>query len=95
LTKAYEKLGQAGGGTIEEGYNITLQSAIDRIFATLEGDTIELKFRYSSIDQDGLNDGPGIGTLIVNDVKKTTIAVAQKLQTFDITKYLVLGDNDV
>lgn len=95
LTKAYEKLGQAGGGTIEEGYNITLQSTIDRIFAALEGNTIELKFRYSSVDQDGLNDGPGIGTLIVNDVKKTTIAVAQKLQTFDITKYLVLGDNDV
>ena len=95
LTKAYEKLGQAGGGTIEEGYNITLQSTIDRIFAVLEGNTIELKFRYSSVDQDGLNDGPGIGTLIVNDVKKTTIAVAQKLQTFDITKYLVLGDNDV
>lgn len=95
LTKAYEKLGQAGGGTIEEGYNITLQSTIDRIFAVLEGNTIELKFRYSSVDQDGLNDGPGIGTLIVNDVKKTTIAVAQKLQTFDITKYLTLGDNDV
>lgn len=95
LTKAYEKLGQAGGGVIEEGYNITLQSTIDRIFASLEGDTVELKFRYSSIDQDGLNDGPGIGTLIVNDVKKTTIAIAQKLQTFDITKYLVLGENDV
>lgn len=95
LTKAYEKLGQVGDGTIEEGYNITLQSTIDRIFAVLEGNTIELKFRYSSVDQDGLNDGPGIGTLIVNDVKKTTIAVAQKLQTFDITKYLVLGDNDV
>ena len=23
MTKAYEKLGQAGGGAIEEGYNIT------------------------------------------------------------------------
>jgi len=40
-----------------------------------EGDPVEIAFRYTSIDIDGLNDGPGIGTLIVNDVKKATIAV--------------------
>jgi hypothetical protein len=40
-----------------------------------EGDPVELKFRYVSVDPDGLTDGPGIGTLIINDVKKATIAI--------------------
>jgi hypothetical protein len=44
---------------------------------------------------DGLNDGPGIGTLIVNQVKKTNVAIQQKLNTLDITKYLALGSNSV
>ena len=66
-----------------------------RIFAVLQGDSVHLSFRYASVDKDGLNDGPGIGTIIVNDVKKTTIAVQQKLNTIEITKYLTLGDNSV
>jgi hypothetical protein len=78
LTNMYDQLGQGGGGPVApEGYAITLQNALDsRIFAALDGDPVELAFRYSSIDKDGLNDGPGIGALIVNDVKKATIAVA-------------------
>jgi hypothetical protein len=61
----------------------------------LQGDPVEISFRYSSIDIDGLNDGPGVGTLIVNDVKKATIAVPQKLNTLEISKYLSLGENNV
>ena len=97
LTNMYQELGQGGGSvTPEEGYNISLQNATDsRIFVALEGDPIEISFRYASIDADGLNDGPGIGTLFVNQVKKTNIAIPQKLNTIDITKYLSLGANSV
>ena len=97
LLNVYQELGQGGGGdTPQEGYIITLQNASDsRIFAALEGDTVNIAFRYASVDADGLNDGPGIGTLIVNQVKKANIAIQQKLNTLDITKYLALGANSV
>jgi hypothetical protein len=61
----------------------------------LQGDPVAIAFRYASVDADGLNDGSGIGTLIVNQVKKANIAVQQKLNTIDITKYLALGSNSV
>ena len=97
LNKTYEQLGQGSSGPIApEGYTITLQNTLDsRIFAALQGDPVEIAFRYSSIDIDGMDDGPGIGTLIVNDVKKATIAVPQKLNTIEISKYLILGENNV
>ena len=89
----YEQLSQ---GSQKEGFNITLQNLLDsRIFAALQGDSVELVFKYSSIDQEGINDGPGIGALYVNDVRKDTIAVHQKENTVDITKYLSLGENTV
>ena len=97
ITKDFQELGQ-GGGTIEpiEGYYITLQNASEsRIFVVLQGDKVEIAFNYSSTDADGLDDGPGIGTLIVNQVKKANIAVPQQLNTLDITKYLSLGANNV
>ena len=96
LTKSYAQLGQGGGSTDTDGYNITLQNTLDsRIFVTLEGDPVSIAFRYTSVDNDGMNDGPGIGNLIINSVKKATIAIPQKINTLDITKYLTLGDNNV
>jgi hypothetical protein len=95
IKKIYEQLGQGNGPSTDDGYSITLQSTIDRIFAVREGDPVELKFRYSSVDPDGLTDGPGIGTLIVNEVKKATVAIPQGLNILDISKYLVPGENTV
>ena len=95
LTNSYDKMGQSGGIIEEEGYKITLQSTIDHIFAAIKGETIKLGFRYSSVDTNGVNDGPGIGTLIVNNVKKSTVAIPQKAQELDITNYLFLGENNV
>ena len=97
LTNTYAQLGQ-GNGNIpdEEGYKITFQNALDSvILVALQNESIELKFRYASINQDGLKDGTGIGTLIVNDVKKATIAIPQGLSSLDITKYLTLGENQI
>lgn len=96
LKKTYEPLGQSGGVIDTEGYNISLQNTLDsRIFVALKNDPVVLAFRYSSVDIDGMNDGPGIGTLIINDVKKATIAVPQKQNTLDITKYLSMGENNI
>ena len=95
IKNVYEQLGQ-GGASVEDGFVITLQNTLDsRIFAVREGDIVELKFRYSSVDVEGLTDGPGIGTLIVNDVKKATIAIPQGANTLEISKHLALGENNV
>ena len=97
LTNTYAPLGQSGGTDEgEKGYKITFQNALDSvILLALQDDPVILKFRYSSINENGLKDGPGIGTLIVNDVKKATVAIPQGLSTLDITKYLSLGENQI
>ena len=96
ITKTYEQLGQGSSIEKPDGFAINLQNALDsRIFATLQGDPAEIAFRYSSVDADGINDGPGIGSLIVNDIRKTIVAVPQKTNTLEISKYLSLGENTV
>ena len=99
LTNTYTPLGQGGGGSSgeeEKGYKITFQNALDSvILLALQDDPVVLKFRYSSVNENGLKDGAGIGTLVVNDVKKATIAIPQGLSTLDITKYLSLGENQI
>ena len=99
LTNTYAELGQGGSGggdSTEEGYKITFQNALDSvILLSLQDDPVILKFRYSSINENGLKDGSGIGTLVVNEVKKATVAIPQGLSTLDITKYLSLGENQI
>ena len=97
LTNTYTPLGQSGGTDEgEKGYKITFQNALDSvILLALQNDPVILKFRYSSINENGLKDGAGIGTLVVNDVKKATVAIPQGLSTLDITKYLSLGENQI
>lgn len=96
LIDEFQEMGQGGSSEPTEGYYISLQNASEsRIFVVLQGDKVEIAFNYSSTDADGLNDGPGIGTLIVNQVKKANIAVPQQLNTLDITKHLSLGANNV
>lgn len=97
LTNTYAPLGQSGGTDEgEKGYKITFQNALDSvILLALQDDPVILKFRYSSINENGLKDGSGIGTLAVNDVKKATVAIPQGLSTLDITKYLSLGENQI
>ena len=97
LTGTYSLLGQ-GGNTPEgeKGYKITFQNALDSvILLALQDEQVVLKFRYASINENGLKDGQGIGSLIVNDVKKATVAIPQGLSTLDITKYLSLGENQI
>lgn len=98
LTNTYAALGQGGNGPSEDekGYKITFQNALDSvILLALQNDPVILKFRYASINENGLKDGAGIGTLIVNDVKKATVAIPQGLNSLDITKYLSLGENQI
>ena len=95
-TKIYDLLGQGNSSSIEEGYNISLQRKNDYLFAVTKNDLAELRFIYTSIDSEGIPDGPGLATLYINDVKKASYAITQgKEEALDISKLLALGVNSI
>ena len=87
--------GGGGGGTVVS-YNITLKNTMEsRSFSITEGAVAKLNFEYSSVDADGEDDGDGVGTIYVGNVRMATINVKQGDNEIDVSKYLVLGANTV
>lgn len=90
--------GGSGGGTGggSSGYLIALVNLLDSRNLTAAGDgAVNLKFRYTSADENENDDGPGVGTLTVNGVKKATLSVPQGENTLDVSAYLSAGSNTV
>ena len=93
-----EIIGGTGGGTGTGGntYSISLLNELSsRVLSVAEGDPVILKFSYHSIDDDSYPDGPGIGTITVNNVRKASLSIPQGSYTLDATKYLVAGENTI
>lgn len=85
-----------GGGTGSSTYSISLLNELStRVFSVAEGDPVVLKFSYHSIDDDSYPDGPGIGTVTVNNVRKASLSIPQGSYTLDVTKYLTAGTNTI
>lgn len=77
-------------------YIVSFVNMLDsRIISVAQGESVVLEMKYSSADSEGINDGSGIGTIVVNSVKKATVPIAQGLNTIDITRYLSTGTNSV
>lgn len=88
--------GGGGGGGSTTGYTIDLKNLLEsRVITVAEGKKVELKFSYTSADYEGLDDGPGIGRIIVNDITKQTFTAVQGTNIVDITSYLTVGSNTV
>ena len=84
--------GGGGGGL----YTITLENMLDsRILTVASGKGVLLKLNYSSVDADGINDGAGIGQIIVNGVLRKTFSAKQGDIEEDVAEYLKSGDNQV
>lgn len=93
-----EIIGGSGGGGSGGGstYTISLMNLLDsRVISAAKGETVELKFNYSSVDEDNYDDGPGIGYITVNNVRRATISIPQGDYSLDVTNYLVDGTNTV
>lgn len=85
-----------GGGVGIVTYKIELKNLLDnRIFTVSEGTKVELRFTYSSVDEDGYGDGQGAGKVIVNNSTKQSFIVEQGENTVDVTRYLAAGNNTV
>lgn len=88
--------GGGGGGSSSAGYTITLQNRLSsRSITAAGGSAVELKYQYTSVDSDGVDDGDGIGTLIVNGASAATVSVPQGESTLDVAQYLTSGANTV
>ncbi len=86
--------GGGGGGTLS--YTISMKNLLDsRVITVSEGTNVSLKFSYASVDEEGINDGPGIGKVIVGTATRQTFTAVQGDNTLDVTPYLTAGTNTV
>lgn len=85
-----------GGGPAGQTYSITLLNLLDsRVIVVIDEEECILEFSYHSIDEDGYNDGPGIGHIFVNNSQIATTSIAQGDNSFNITSFLNKGNNNV
>ena len=83
-----------GGGSASATYAITMQNLLDtRTLTVPEGQPAYIRFRYTSVDSDGVDDGPGIGTIMVGGVRAATVNVNQGDNEIDVSSYLASGSN--
>lgn len=88
--------GSGGGGSLNQTYTMTLLNLLDSRAITITGDDeCVLEFSYHSIDDDGFNDGDGIGYIYVNNSLVSTLSVPQGDNSFNITSHLSKGENSV
>ena len=85
-----------GGGTSSTIYTVSLTNLLDsRNISVGKEDKAELLFSYSSVDENGEDDGSGIGTITVNTINVATVNIVQGENTLDVSKYLTAGSNEV
>ena len=83
----------AGGNTV---YNISVTNLLDsRMITVAEGERVVLKFNYSSIDDESMDDGPGLGQIIVSGSIRMTFSANQGNNEIDVTEFLSAGTNNV
>lgn len=96
IGNAVEIKGGSGGGVVGNTYTVKLENLLDsRIISVPKGEPVSLKFRYTSIDNEGVNDGDGIGIITVDNVVKARFRVIQGDFEYDITNLLANGANTV
>jgi hypothetical protein len=87
--------GTAGGGGTST-FTVTLTNLLDeRVITVPEGESVVLKFNYSSVDDDGIDDGAGIGQVLVGGIVRRTFSAVQGENEIDVTDYLAAGTNNV
>ena len=85
-----------GGGGVTSTFDITITNLLaDRVMTVPEGESVVLKFNYSSVDDEGIDDGTGIGHVLVGGIVKRTFSAVQGDNEVDVTSYLSAGANTV
>lgn len=85
-----------GGSTGSFVYTITVTNLLDsRMITVAEGERVVLRFNYSSVDDESIDDGPGLGQVLVGGAVRTMFTATQGPNEIDVTDYLVSGTNNV
>ena len=88
--------GSGGGGGGDTFYTAKLTNLLtSRNFSVADDASVVLKFRYTSQDEDGTDDGPGSGSIKVGGTKVLSFSAAQGENSVNITKYLTAGTNTI
>ena len=81
---------------VDPQFTANLTTDEERVITVAEGNPVELNVTYSSVDNNGIDDGDGIGQVLVGGIVKRTFSVKQgNNQIADISKYLSDGSNSV
>ena len=85
-----------GGGVGALTYTASLTNLLEsRIITVADGAPVVLQLRYSSVDGDGMDDGPGVGQVLIEGVVRQTFSAPQGEFPLDITSLLSSGTNNV
>ena len=88
--------GGSGPGVGSATFVVTLTNLLDeRVITVPEGESVVLKFNYSSVDDEGIDDGAGIGQVLVGGIVRRTFSAVQGANEVDVTDYLSAGTNSV
>lgn len=94
--EAVKVVGGSGGGVASQTYTITLMNLLDSRVITMTADEdCVLEFNYQSIDDDGFDDGTGIGYFYVNNSQVSTAPVQQGNNQFNVKPFLSNGENNI
>ncbi|MGN0773599.1 MAG: leucine-rich repeat domain-containing protein [Candidatus Ventricola sp.] len=92
----FSGFGGGSGGSSGATMAVTLSNLLEsRTLTVAGGSAVLLRFAYSSVDEEGMDDGEGIGTVTVGGVRKAVFTAAQGENAIDIAPYLASGANTV
>lgn len=96
VSNGVEIKGGSGGGPSTTTYTVSFLNLLEsRVLNVVEGKAALLRYNYSSTDEEGQDDGPGIATLSINNIRKLSYSIPQGPSELDITSYLSAGENTV
>ena len=99
-TKEYVKKAIAAGGGTGGGGGATFIATLvnlseSRVITVPEGESVVLRLEYSSVDIEGMDDGAGVGQVLVENIVRHSFSAAQGEFELNITEYLASGTNNV
>ena len=87
--------GGGGGGGSSATYTQRIDPIGDTVISVTKDATALLRFTYTSVDGEGNDDGPGIGTISMGGVVRRTFTVTQGTNSVDVSSLLSPGVNNI
>lgn len=84
-----------GGGGSTEGSVVTIERITDSSIIALEGDSVKIRYSFSSVDTAGDDTGDSTAVWTVGNTRKASSTAVQGENSFDITPYLAAGSNKI